>query len=406
MKISITNCTGTRNRGVEALVQCLVHGLRSSNFQSRLSISLHTNDPFFDSKTISGIEHIYFSYPLFTPEHFRAAFVNKSIYRLSSLIERILPSRFRDISSHSLIAASNSDFVLPTGGDLFTSDYHKLRKQFTYSSIASNSVLLGHTVGPFTRNDEKYFIENIKNFRGIALRDSESFDYVHSLGLGIPLCQCADLAFCLEPPPKEYCRQLVKNFVPNLDDPIVGLAVSQGIIYFADIDSNSYYNSLAQFIDELHAKNRRTLLIPHVLDKFPNNNDWYACYEVWKRVRNKNRCSIAAGEYTASEFKGMIGLCECLIGTRMHPTIASISQGIPSVAIGYSRKAGGLFADVFGTSKAKSLVIDIKRLNSAVLMEAYKASLEIPIFKQSIKEMRNKANKNFSFFQEIANDTY
>src|SRR3546814_11424659 len=38
---------------------------------------------------------------------------------------------------------------------------------------------------------------------------------------------------------------------------------------------------------------------------------------------------------SASDYKGIIGLCEALVGARTHATIASMSQGLPTVSVAY-----------------------------------------------------------------------
>lgn len=43
------------------------------------------------------------------------------------------------------------------------------------------------------------------------------------------------------------------------------------------------------------------------------------------------------------EVKGLIGKCDWFCGTRMHSTIAALSQGVPTAAVAYSIKTQGVF---------------------------------------------------------------
>ena len=52
------------------------------------------------------------------------------------------------------------------------------------------------------------------------------------------------------------------------------------------------------------------------------------------------------GEYTAQELKSVIGLSSVFIGALMHTLIAAVSQGIPSIGIGYSSKTKDLLSSV------------------------------------------------------------
>jgi polysaccharide pyruvyl transferase WcaK-like protein len=51
-------------------------------------------------------------------------------------------------------------------------------------------------------------------------------------------------------------------------------------------------------------------------------------------------------KYNAYEIKGIIGLCDFFIGSRMHSCIAALSQGIPTIGVAYSKKFIGIFNSV------------------------------------------------------------
>ena len=61
------------------------------------------------------------------------------------------------------------------------------------------------------------------------------------------------------------------------------------------------------------------------MERNPNNNDVIACEEVLKRLRHSDGdIHILSGEPNSIELKSIIGLCDALIGTRTHATIASM----------------------------------------------------------------------------------
>jgi polysaccharide pyruvyl transferase WcaK-like protein len=68
----------------------------------------------------------------------------------------------------------------------------------------------------------------------------------------------------------------------------------------------------------------------------------------------QQRVHVVTREYDQHEIKGVIGLCDFFIGSRMHACIAALSQDIPTAAVAYSRK----FAGVFDTVGAGNWVID------------------------------------------------
>ena len=55
---------------------------------------------------------------------------------------------------------------------------------------------------------------------------------------------------------------------------------------------------------------------------------------------------IVDREYDQHEIKGVIGMCDFFVGSRMHACIGALSQGIPCVGVAYSMKFRGVFESV------------------------------------------------------------
>jgi polysaccharide pyruvyl transferase WcaK-like protein len=189
----------------------------------------------------------------------------------------------------------------------------------------------------------------------------------------------------------------------SFDLPTIAISVSQGIIKYSGLEKESYYKCFAKLIDHLTSQGKQVILIAHVLENNPSNNDVIACLEVIKNVKNKSLVRIISGEPSAIELKGLIGQCEALIGTRTHATIASLSQRIPTVSIAYSRKAYGIMRDIYGESLGNSLTIDAKKITPQNLINAYEEAISHPIEKNRIAEIKKLSMNNFSIAKEIAN---
>src|SRR5690606_27928724 len=137
----------------------------------------------------------------------------------------------------------------------------------------------------------------------------------------------------------------------------VAVSVSQGIIRYSGLEAETYYQTFADLCDEVINRGKFVLLVPHVLETNPNNNDFIACERVLGRLRKPSRARIISGEPNCCVLKGIIGSSECLVGTRTHATIASMSQMVPTVSIAYSRKAYGIMNDVYGETLGRALTI-------------------------------------------------
>ena len=93
----------------------------------------------------------------------------------------------------------------------------------------------------------------------------------------------------------------------------------------------------------------RIFLIPHTYGKTESiYSDHEAARQVYEALKDKyvNRLYMVTGDYKEFEVKGIIGLCDFFIGSRMHACIAAISQGVPTAAVAYSKKFHGVFEGV------------------------------------------------------------
>src|SRR5690606_20488792 len=96
----------------------------------------------------------------------------------------------------------------------------------------------------------------------------------------------ADVAFTLPVLDKQLTRRVLnKKFNIAEDERFVALSVSQGIIRYSNLDNDRYYQIFAEFCDALVALGKRVILIPHVMERNPNNNDLVACNEVVSRMK-------------------------------------------------------------------------------------------------------------------------
>jgi colanic acid/amylovoran biosynthesis protein len=176
----------------------------------------------------------------------------------------------------------------------------------------------------------------------------------------------------------------------------VALSVSQGIIKYSGLDHDAYYSTFARLCDALIDAGKKVILIPHVMEKNPDNNDVIACDEVLKRMTHLTGVVVVSGEPSAVDFKGIIGCCECLIGTRTHATIAAMSQGVPTVSIAYSRKAHGIMKDVYGDELGAALTVEARDITPQILLSAYERAVASRIDSGRLAAIKDRAQLNFT----------
>lgn len=95
--------------------------------------------------------------------------------------------------------------------------------------------------------------------------------------------------------------------------------------------------------------------------------------------------------------KGILGLCDATIGSRFHGLVSALSQGVPSLATGWSHKYASLFED-YGFAEG---VIDVA-LEGKALYE----KLDLLIDDQSVQKLRVKLNAHSCALKSRSEDMW
>ena len=211
--------------------------------------------------------------------------------------------------------------------------------------LGKKYILMPQTYGPFKSIISKKIASIIlKRTSFIFSRDLESINIVKKLlknkNTG-KINFCPDVAFMLEaktPPIKEIKPPLDKNHK------LIGLNIS-GLLYQKTDKKNINVNidfNYEQFILMLLNRlikntNSHILLCPHTFGAY--ESDYYASNEILSKIPkdNQNRIHIINSQLDQSQVKGLIGMCDFFIGSRMHSCIAALSQGIPAIGVAYSK---------------------------------------------------------------------
>jgi len=191
----------------------------------------------------------------------------------------------------------------------------------------------------------------------------------------------------------QYCKYKKE------DSQLIGLNVS-GLLYNNGYTGKNefglkcdYRRLLFHIIDFfLGLNNTKIVLISHVVPEgWEAENDLLACRQLRESLPEEIRRKIliaepAAGQpfFDQCEIKYLIGQCDFFLGSRMHATIAAISQCIPAVGLAYSKK----FHGVFETAGVAECVLDLRILDNKQVLDGI-----IKIFNQE-KDVRLKLREN------------
>lgn len=356
MRCSLFNAAlDTGNLGVSALGLSLIHGIGSRLPGARITV--------FDySRGLRrGVcDDVAFEQLGATP--------TRRWYRTEShtLIETSIRAGFPCGPSAARLAETDA-FVDISGGDSFTDLYGQRRlKSVAWPKLLALRlgkplILPPQTYGPFDSTEARRLAARL--VRGSAMawaRDQRSFSALRDLlaeSFDPQRHRCGvDVAFLL--PTAEPDRPSMADPLPAWLDrpdpaaPLAGVNVS-GLIYNDPDAAKTRFGFIADYrelvsrlVTELLARGARVVLVPHVVT-LPGHyeSDLHAAEALAAALTpaQQDRVAIAPAFRDPREVKWLIGRCDWFCGTRMHATIAGLSQGVPTSAIAYSIKTAGVF---------------------------------------------------------------
>ncbi len=149
----------------------------------------------------------------------------------------------------------------------------------------------------------------------------------------------------------------------------IGLNISPMIMNYApDGDSGIVMANYKTLIETIVNETCDVIaLIPHVTTSVSDDRiPMRILYEAYKDTGRV----IMVEDKPAEELKYIISKCRLLITARTHASIAAYSTYVPTLVVGYSVKAGGIAADLFG--EADGYVCSVQDLKTASdLTDAY-----------------------------------
>ena len=362
MKTIITGVTSFRNHGVEALVTTIIEQLRTRLPKPEFLVLDRV--PEYDTSRVKTPD-VRFALDLTAKPHFSSK-MRAMILKLSNQVEALA----RDYQA-TLKEFQTADLVVATGGDVFASDYgHRsllshLAPLKVARELGKPFFFAAHSIGPFkTDEDRAAFLEVAKDAAGISVREAKSFDYV-TKELGLPtslVTLTADPAFLLTKPAPARLAKLRAYHGFTGNRPVIALTPSQAICNWMNSDYDQHFKVWCMVVDMLLRElDAGLIFVPHVQELSPKNDDRVLATEILRHFDFDPRLQIAGGDYSASEFKGIISQCDMVVAERMHACIAGLSSAVCTVAIGYSVKAEGILCDLFELEQVKGgLLLPIK----------------------------------------------
>lgn len=361
-KFCMTGVTSCRNRGVEALVRTTVEGVRGRYPEA--GFTLFSEAPAFDAIRLGDL-HLSVKPDLFSG----AGMATKLRYRLAS--NALLgPARSGEIKA-ALEALADSEALIVSGGDLFGPIYPQwptyLRWVYLAKQVGTPVVFMGQSIGLFKKPaDIQRFTAAIERATLITARDRVTLRHTVD-DLNIPESKVkltADSAFLLQPTGEEESRRVATRLGLKPGVPTLAVSISEYIARWGKIDKQRHFATWLNLLQSvLERTDAQVLIVPHVQDGGAND-DLIVSTRMMKELGWPERVCLAAGDFTAGDFKGLVGLTDLMIAERMHASIAAFSGGVPAVLVSYSIKARGLTQLMYGEGESSdAAIIDLEQWN-------------------------------------------
>ena len=375
----------TGNLGVNALAWSTIKIIKTQWPSSRIILVGSGREPLVVQIQMNGHQEEFHSWPvrycfnLFARHHIAKLGVAVFLCNFIPFIKK------RYIGTDSTLGEIlRCDLVCDiTGGDSFSDIYGLPRflrgylLKYVCQLTGKPFVLLPQTYGPFQTQLARILARQIFNqSQTIYSRDRQGLAVVQELiGPSRKVKHCPDVAFIMDSirpdtPQVAFLEQLKVE-----KKQLIGLNIS-GLLYHGGYTQDNMFN-LAGDYPELIINiisyfsclaDHHVLLVPHVLpaSNFLLEDDFLAAKKVLQGlpINIQNKVVVLEKGYDQNETKFVISLCDFFIGSRMHATVAALSQVVPAVGMAYS----GKFSGVFETAGVEDCVLDLRLLNNAQVL--------------------------------------
>ncbi len=414
----------TGNLGVNALAVSCIQLIHQRWPDSEIVLFGGREDAVYDIGVSDSIVSVRcvplrFCSNLLMPNHFLWLLLVVIIIRLFPAARR----RYARSKRTAGVLARARFFMDITAGDSF-SDIYGMKRLFYLCCTkrlcqltGGTFVMLPQTYGPFKSQVARYWARHIlKRAEQIYSRDKDGVKVVRSLlSSDKEVRLCPDVAFTLGARPGESGQIASIEEHKKSGKVLVGLNIS-GLLFNEGYTGQNEFQLKVVYPDFVRTLIHRILdwedtvllLVPHVLPLTPGvEDDLAVCEMLYKCLPTEaqDRCLVIReplsrrGDPTA--VKWIIGQCDFFLGSRMHATIAAISQCVPTVGLAYSKK----FLGVYETVNLTDFAIDLCQTSEAEVLEmvdiAYAKRDEIrhdlqnaiPCVKRKISEMFEKLER-------------
>ncbi|MGE6754763.1 polysaccharide pyruvyl transferase family protein [Rossellomorea sp. NPDC071047] len=318
--------------------------------------------------------------------------INKINNQGNILINNLIPKKFEQV--FGITPINTIDAVFDVSGFAYSDQWGTapIKEMAQYyknmKKLGKTIILLPQAFGPFElKNNKKYMKEIIDNVDLIFARDEVSYKYLRQISESDKIQMAPDFT------------NLIRPKLPNDVDKFKGktcIIPNYRMIDKGD-DPNKYIDSLCLIVKNLQKNNAPFFFLIHDTGK-----DLELAQQVMRKTGSKFPIYT---EDDALVIKGIISCCNLVISSRFHGLVSSLSQAIPSIAIGWSHKYEMLFNDYNCNEMIYSTDEDLSELELKIndsLNNSFAKSINVKLEEASIVQ-KEKSLKMWNQVEDLLN---
>lgn len=312
---------GFVNKGAELMLYAALHKLREHFPEAKFVMAPSITDAPYIKRAELGL-------------HQKAWFIYKQIQFGS--IAGFAPKKIRDL--YGVVMDKEVDVIIDAAGFSYSDQLGKNRVKELANSCkrwkrnGAKIILLPQALGPFNLPCNKKHIRKVIDMADLVFaRDKVSYNHlIEAVGFDHPNIHIApDFTNILD-------GTLPKGFDPDVHK----FAVVPNYQMIAKTDkatSGTYIPFMAKCVKYALENNQKPFLLIHEGEK-----DILLAKQIAEAINNE---VPIIRESNPLHIKGVLGACKGTIGSRFHGLVSALSQGVPSLATGWSHKYKMLFDD-------------------------------------------------------------
>lgn len=340
-QVAILNTTHFANKGsmgrIEGMIRCLDRTMPGTEITIFHRYFKQDNDTISKKLMETYPNLIIKEHPWFKEESSNIMTAATSLIRFGSLTF----SHILNLRSNPIKELKNYDVVL----DLNFIEPDKLTDKYDLVSAVGNFFALlnvwyatrskipvmicSATVGPYYNRFLRDFARHILNKTNIiTLREEYSQIYLSNIGVNRSHIELsADLAFLMEPPNTDKLKDILKNLdISYSNRPLIG--ITPAAMANSSLPEAEYIELISELSEYLIENFNATLI--YIANTY---QDVAIAQKICQSIKNAEQAKILPFALSASETKGVIGICDLFICSRFHALVASTSLGVPSIGL-------------------------------------------------------------------------